>query len=150
MAIALSQVVPWPAAWIAAAVAGASLSWNAAVVDGLKQRLRARSIDRELDGHAAGVSGAIDRALFAFMRRYAARIDRAAGAGRGAEPRTFGLAQWVGPTHHHAAIGLAALAAALTTSPLPYAAYFAIAIVPANLWLAGVLATREGKAAPCG
>jgi phosphatidylglycerophosphate synthase len=132
---------PWhlhPAVpWVLAAIAGASMSWNCGVVDGVKQRLKSGSIDQDVGKYAADVSSWVDRLTYAFLVRYVKRIDAAAGKQTRVTATVYRRVQWVGPTHHHLWMVLCALVASVWPPALPL--YFFMAIVPANLYLAAVL-----------
>ena len=145
MLVALSRVglvwgghsVPWVALFLFAVLAGASLTWNAGVVDDIKQRLKPRSIDRDLDRYAGQERGIVDRFLFAFLRNYVANIARYTGSARPGGARLYHRAQWVGMTHHYLAIALTGLFVA--RFPTAFLTYFVFAIVPANAFLLYVL-----------
>ena len=130
-----------------ALVAGAAMSWNCAVVDDVKQRLKERSVDQRWEEFAREVDGPWDRFLYWTLKRYVRWTSQSAGPGRPGGIRCFRLAQWVGPTHHHLAI---AVAGALTPFwEASFLVYLLLAIIPANIWLLTVLAVcREGNGVP--
>jgi len=113
--------------------AGASMGWNAAVFDDVKQRLKSSSIDRELLVNPPRLTSWRDKIMYAILHRYILQIARAPGPGRPGGQACLRRLQWVGPTHHWLAIVVTALATAFW--PLAPVVYLAIAIVPCNLYL---------------
>lgn len=134
--------------FLIALLAGASMSWNSGVVDGLKQQLKESSIDRDVERHRADVKGPIDWVLFQLLKHYSSAIASSGDKRFPGGYATFKLAQWVGPTHHHLAIVLGGFL--VLVHPLAYLAYFAVALVPMNVFLAFVLlrAQRLERASP--
>ena len=131
--------------WMLGLAAGVSLSWNAAVLDGLKQRLNPRSVDGDLERYAEDVRGPLDRLLYGFMTRYAKHIGRAAGRPTDDDHALLRRVQWVGPTHHHLWLVVAGLLA--PTWPGVFIGYLIFAIVPANLYLLTVILHARSAAA---
>jgi len=127
-------------AWVlffVALFAGASMAWNSAVVDGAKQRLRDRTVDRELGRYSHEPKTLWDRFLYWFLLHYVDRIDRAAAPCHGSYT-SYRVLQWTGPTHHHLGMVIAGLA--VGAFPLAPLWYFLISLGPANLLVAGALA----------
>jgi hypothetical protein len=123
-------------------LAGWSFQWNSGVLDGLKQRLKERSVDFELDKYAHEPRNWFERRAYAFIRNYARHIVKLSGKPSSEDYPRFRRVQWVGPTHHHALIAFCGIAAAFTTKEL-YVLYFLLAIVPANAYLWLVTRGRE-------
>jgi hypothetical protein len=127
--------------------AGVSLAWNSAVVDDVKQRLKTDSLDRQIDLYRGKARGLVDRFLYGFWVRYVQQTARATGPGRPGGYACYRRLQWAGCTHHLLAISLCGLIAPFW--PGIILVYFIAAIVPANLYVAGVLwaaRTSEDKA----
>ena len=119
--------------------AGAAMSWNCAVVDDMKQRLKEHSVDRDWEKYASEVNGVWDRFLYWTLKRYVRWTQQSTGPARPGGPRRYRLAQWVGPTHHHLAIAIAGALTPIWESS--YVVYLVVALVPANIWLLVVLKT---------
>ncbi len=118
-----------------------SIVWSSMILDGVKQRLKPASIDRDVASYRAEVKGPVDRFLYWFLVNYVVKIDRAGGGEKYASYPLFRMVQWVGPTHHNLWAVIAGLA--MPFLPHAYFAYFAFAIVPANLFL--LLALRRAR-----
>jgi hypothetical protein len=116
---------------------GMSMAWRCGAVDDIKQRLKAHSIDRELQEHSDEPRTAWDRFLFRGLERYVRTIRRYTGKRRPGGYVCFRRAQIVGPTHHHLAMVLAGLL--VQTSPSAYLAFLLVSLIPANLYLMMVL-----------
>lgn len=123
-------------------LAGWSFQWNSGVLDGLKQRLKTHSVDFEIDQFEHEPRNWFERGAYAFIRNYIRHIIKLSGKPSAEDYPRFRRVQWVGPTHHHALIAVAGIAAAFTTKEL-YILYFLLAIVPANAYLWLVTRARE-------
>lgn len=123
--------------FLIALAAGASFAWRSGVVDDIKQRLKATSIDRELNEHTDEPKNLWDKFLFWLLKSYVDGIKKYSGKRRPGGYLCFRRAQWVGPTHQHLAMVLSGLLVAYI--PQAYLLYFVLSIVPANLYLLTVL-----------
>jgi hypothetical protein len=130
------QLTPWTN-FLLAAAAGASFAWRSGVVDDIKQRLKAHSIDRELAEHKDEPKNLWDRFLYWLLTNYVENIKRYSGKRRPGGYTCFRRAQFVGPTHQHLAMVIAGLA--VSVYPQAYLAFFVLSVVPANLYLLMVL-----------
>lgn len=117
--------------------AGVSMTWRCGVVDDVKQRLKAHSIDRELADHADEPITLWDKFLYWSLTSYVRGIRRYSGKRRPGGYICFRRSQVVGPTHHHLAMVVAGFL--VQYSPMVYMCFFFISLVPANLYLLMVL-----------
>ena len=124
--------------YIAIAVVGfASFSWKSSVLDDVKQRLKPRSVDNELARYADQEKTWFERILYAALVRYVQTAARLSGHGRPGGYPVFRQVAHVGPSHHLVAIAIAGML--MPVSPAIYLAYFALTIIPGNLYLWTVL-----------
>lgn len=130
------------AAFLIALGAGVSMAWRCGVVDDIKQRLKPSSVDRELEAHAGEARTPWDRFLYWTLVSYVRGIRVYGGKRRPGGYTCFRRAQWVGPTHHHLAMAIAALAVGY--APGAYLTFFVASLVPANLYLLLVLRMAPG------
>lgn len=121
-----------------ALAAGLSMTWRCGVVDDIKQRLKVNSIDRALQDHADEPKTLWDRFLYWTLKSYIDGIRKYSGKRRPGGYLAFRRAQVVGPTHHHLAMVLAGFLAQYSPH-VAFLGFFFISVVPANLYMLGVL-----------
>ncbi|MCB9707333.1 MAG: CDP-alcohol phosphatidyltransferase family protein [Myxococcales bacterium] len=117
--------------------AGASFMWHSAVVDNLKQRLKRGSIDNTLGSFASEPKNAFDRVSYALLVSYVRWMQRSTGSSCPGGYLCFRRVQWVGPTHHHFLMMIAALC--IGAWPRAYLGYWVFAVVIANLYMVATL-----------
>lgn len=130
------ELTPWTN-FLFALAAGASFAWRSGVVDDVKQRLKAHSIDRELAEHKDEPKNLWDKFLYWLLTNYVENIKRYSGKRRPGGYICFRRAQLVGPTHQHLAMVIAGLS--INYFPEAYLLFFFVSVVPANLYLLTVL-----------
>lgn len=130
------ELTPWTNFFIAL-IAGASFAWRSGVVDDIKQRLKEKSVDRELEEYADEPKNLWERFLFWTLTNYVKGIKKYSGKRRPGGYTCWRRAQLVGPTHQHLAMVLAGIAVGFV--PQAYLLFFIISIVPANFYLLTVL-----------
>jgi hypothetical protein len=116
----------------------AAFTWKSSVLDDIKQRLRDASPDHDLSRFEAQPKTRFERFLFWSLKVYVRSAARATGHGRPGGADTFRQASWVGPSHHLVAIAVAGILTPFSSTA--YLTYFVLAILPASIYLWGVLA----------
>jgi hypothetical protein len=130
------ELTPWTNFCLAFA-AGASFAWRSGVVDDIKQRLKAHSVDRELAVYEDQPKNGWERFCFWLLKSYVDGIKKYSGKKRPGGYPLFRRAQLVGPTHQHLAMVIAGVAVGFV--PQAYLLFFLISVFPANLYLLMVI-----------
>jgi hypothetical protein len=117
--------------------AAASFIWHSAVVDDVKQRLKHESVDTGLDEPGSEPKNAFERFAYAILVTYARYNKQSSSRGRPGGYLCFRRVQWVGPTHHHVMMVLAALS--INVWSTAYLGYWVFVTVIANLYMLTVL-----------
>mgnify|MGYP001363477512 CR=1 FL=1 len=116
---------------------GATFIWHSGVVDDVKQRLKRTSIDTTLHAYAGEPKNLFERLSYALLVNYVNWIHRSTGSSRPGGYLCFRRVQWIGPTHHHVAMAIAAWC--VNIWPLAYLGYWFFAVVIGNLYMVAVL-----------
>lgn len=125
--------------FIIALMAGVSMAWNSFVFDGLKQGAKPSSPDDDLDKYRAEATTPWTKFVFKSWEDHVRKIARYRNWGEGREHRhqMYHRASPAGPTHHHLAMVVAAVAT--PWFPLAFLVYFVWAIVVCNIVIVGAL-----------
>ncbi|MFO0749956.1 MAG: CDP-alcohol phosphatidyltransferase family protein [Myxococcota bacterium] len=119
-------------------VAGfASFSWKSSVVDDIKQRLKAGSIDKDLSKYADQEKTAFEKLLYWTLVNYVRTAERMTGNGRPGGYDVFRQVAVVGPSHHLVAMAVAGMLTPI--APTIFLTYLMLTIGPGNLYLWAVL-----------